>query len=127
MDVTSLLKTIRVPTLVAHRKGDPTHPFELAREMASPIPDARFAPLEAHVYWPWWGDTGSVLRALNSPARLQGLARPSGICISDIVHTQVHRKLGLSFDDLGQQEVKNIPDSVRVYSIAVPPRVAETT
>jgi class 3 adenylate cyclase len=248
MDVTPLLKTIRVPTLVAHRKGDPIHPFDLAREMASLIPDARLAPLEGHVYHPWWGDRGSVLRALNSflgveepaaweatpevehkllailsadvvgysrqmaedetwtisemfvlrsqvasllaahrgrlvdstgddflvefgsaldavsfavelqqgraargaerrlelrvgihlgdvavagerrygdgvniAARLQGLARPSGICISEIVHTQVRRKLELCFDDLGEQTVKNIPDPVRVYGIAVPP------
>jgi adenylate cyclase len=63
---------------------------------------------------------------VNIAARLQGLARPSGICISEIVHTQVQRKLELCFDDLGQQKVKNIPDPVRVYSIAVPPRVAET-
>src|SRR5262249_4901184 len=66
MDVTALLKTIRAPTLVAHRKGDAIHPFELAREMASLIPGARIAPLEGHVYPPWWGDAGSVLRALNS-------------------------------------------------------------
>jgi len=246
MDVTPLLKTVRAPTLVTHRKGDPVHPFELAREMASLIPDARLMPLEGHVYHPWWGDTGSVLRALNSflgveeptarevppevehkllailsadvvgysrfmaedetwtisemfvlrsrvsallpahrgrlvdftgdnflvefgsgldavsfavalqqalvtqkperrlevrigihlgdvavqgerrygdgvniAARLQGLARPSSICISEIVHTQVQRKLKLGFDDLGQQTLKNIPDAIRVYSIAV--------
>jgi class 3 adenylate cyclase len=245
MDVTALLKTVRVPTLVAHRKGDPIHPFELAREMASLLPDGRLAALEGYVYQPWWGDTGSVLRTLNSflgiegpaaeevphkiehkllailsadvvgysrfmaedeawtisemfvlrsqlasllpahrgqlvdftgdnflvefgsafdavsfavalqlalaareperrlelrvgvhlgdvavqgerrygdgvniAARLQELARPSGICISEVVHTQVHRKLDLSFDDLGLQKPKNIPDPVRVYSIA---------
>ena len=244
MDVTTLLTTIRVPTLVAHRKGDPIHPFELAREMASLIPGAQFAPLEGAVWQPWWGDTRSVLRALNSfmgvqqsateaappkvehkllailsadvvgygefmaedeswtisemlllrsqlgslllthrgrlvdfagdnflaefgsaldavsfavdlqrtlaarqperrlelrvgihlgdvaiegerrygdgvniAARLQGLARPSGICISEIMHIQVHRKIDLRFEDLGQQKLKNIPDPVHIYSI----------
>ncbi len=59
--------------------------------------------------------------AVNVAARLEGLAEPGGICISDDVLHQVQRKLELEFEDLGVQEVKNIPDPVRVY------RVRETT
>jgi TolB-like protein/class 3 adenylate cyclase len=52
---------------------------------------------------------------VNIAARLEGLAEPGGVCISaDVVH-QVRRKLELDFDDLGEQEVKNIPDPVHAY------------
>ena len=52
---------------------------------------------------------------VNIAARLEGLAEPGGICISDDVLHQVQRKLELDFDDLGQQSVKNIPDPVHAY------------
>lgn len=46
MDVDHLLPQIQAPTLVAHRRGDAVVPFEVGREIASRIPDARFLPLE---------------------------------------------------------------------------------
>ncbi len=54
---------------------------------------------------------------VNIAARLEGLAAPGGICISSTVHEQVENRLDLTFDDLGQQSVKNIPKPVRVYSV----------
>ncbi len=55
--------------------------------------------------------------AVNVAARLEGLAEPGGICISaDVLH-QVQRKLELDFEDIGEQQVKNIPDPVRVYRV----------
>jgi adenylate cyclase len=56
---------------------------------------------------------------VNIAARLQRLALPSGICISEIVHTQVQRKLDLAFDDLGPQKVKNVPEPLRIFGIVV--------
>jgi TolB-like protein len=58
---------------------------------------------------------------VNIAARLEGLANPGGICISDMVHKQVRNKLELVYDDLGQQEVKNIPEPVHVYRIRLTP------
>ena len=46
-------------------------------------------------------------------ARLEGLADPGGICISNTVHDQVKNKLALSYQDLGEQHVKNIVEPVR--------------
>ncbi len=49
--------------------------------------------------------------------RLEGLAKPGGICISGSVHEQVEGKLDLAFEDMGIQEVKNIATPVRAYSV----------
>ena len=52
---------------------------------------------------------------VNVAARLEGLAQPGGICISGSVHEQVRDRLDLPFDDLGEQEVKNIARPVQVW------------
>jgi class 3 adenylate cyclase len=54
---------------------------------------------------------------VNIAARLQGLAVPGGICVSRSVHEQVANKLSVLFNDLGPQEVKNIPAPVYVYRV----------
>ncbi len=48
-------------------------------------------------------------------ARLEGLADPGGICISGSVHDQVRDRLDLTFEDMGEQEVKNIDRPIRVW------------
>jgi len=48
-------------------------------------------------------------------ARLEGLAEPGGICISGKVYEEVRNKLPTAFEDLGEQEVKNIREPIRVY------------
>jgi adenylate cyclase len=45
---------------------------------------------------------------VNVAARLEGIAEPGEICISGIVHDQVRDKLDLTFEDLGEQALKNI-------------------
>ncbi len=52
---------------------------------------------------------------VNLAARLEGLAKPGGICISGSVHEQVRDRIDLPFEDLGEQEVKNIDRPVRVW------------
>ena len=47
IDVTQLLPQVRVPTLVAHCRGDAAAPFEGGRELATAIPGARFLPLDS--------------------------------------------------------------------------------
>lgn len=57
---------------------------------------------------------------VNVAARLEGLAEPNGVCVSRVVRDQVRDKLNLAFEDLGEQEVKNIARPVRVFRIAAP-------
>jgi adenylate cyclase len=45
---------------------------------------------------------------VNVAARLESLADPGGICISGSVHEQLGNKLAISYEDLGEQSVKNI-------------------
>jgi adenylate cyclase len=52
---------------------------------------------------------------VNLAARLEGLARPGGLCISDLVHQMVRARIDLAFEDLGEQHVKNIAQPVRVW------------
>jgi pimeloyl-ACP methyl ester carboxylesterase len=66
IDVTGLLKDVAAPTLVLHRKGDGLHPFDLAREIAATIPNARFISLDGDLYPPWLGDSNAVIRAVHA-------------------------------------------------------------
>ncbi len=52
---------------------------------------------------------------VNVAARLESLAEPGGICISGSVHEQVRDRLDLAFEDMGEQEVKNIARPIRVW------------
>jgi class 3 adenylate cyclase len=52
---------------------------------------------------------------VNIAARLESLAPPGGICVSQTVAEQVAGKLPVTFDDIGPQRVKNIPNPIRAY------------
>ena len=54
---------------------------------------------------------------VNVAARLENLADPGGIYISGTVYEQVRDKLALSYEDLGDQAVKNIARPVRVWRV----------
>jgi adenylate cyclase len=54
---------------------------------------------------------------INIAVRIEGLAEPGEICLSEIAYQQVKNKLSLQYDDLGPQQLKNIPEPVRVYRI----------
>ena len=56
---------------------------------------------------------------VNIAARLEALAEPGGICISAAAHEQVRDRLDIAFDDMGEQQVKNITRPVRVYQYRV--------
>lgn len=55
---------------------------------------------------------------VNVAARLEGIAEPGGISISDKVYAEVRRKFNFAFEDKGHQELKNIEDPVRVYQLS---------
>jgi adenylate cyclase len=52
---------------------------------------------------------------VNVAARLEGLAKPGGVCISGNVHDQLAGKLDIGFKDAGEQTVKNVSRPVRVW------------
>jgi TolB-like protein/class 3 adenylate cyclase/rhodanese-related sulfurtransferase len=61
---------------------------------------------------------------VNIAARVEGLAAPGGICVAQNVYNQVRSKLDLDFGDLGEQEVKNIAEPVRVYRVVLDDKAA---
>jgi len=56
---------------------------------------------------------------VNIAARLEGLAEPGGIAVSESIRTAVKGKVRASFEDQGEQTIKNIPDPVRAYRVGV--------
>src|SRR5205807_8256092 len=56
---------------------------------------------------------------VNVAARLEGLAEPGGIYVSRVVRDQVRDKLDFAFEDMGEQQVKNIARPVRVHRVNV--------
>ena len=54
---------------------------------------------------------------VNIAARLEGIAEPGGICLSGDAYRQVKGKIDLAVRDLGEQQLKNIAESVRAYRL----------
>jgi adenylate cyclase len=54
---------------------------------------------------------------VNVAARLQALAEPGGICVSRVVRDQVRDRFDFGFEDMGEQNVKNIARPLRVYRV----------
>ena len=91
--------------------------------LASGLPDDRCMHFRIGVHL---GDViekadGSVYGdGVNIAARLQGLAEPGGITLSDSIRHAVKGKVAASFEDQGEQTVKNIADPVRAYRARPP-------
>ena len=56
---------------------------------------------------------------VNIAARLEGIATPGAICLSEDAYRQVKTRLDLSVNDLGAVSLKNIVEPIRVYSLEV--------
>jgi TolB-like protein/class 3 adenylate cyclase len=56
---------------------------------------------------------------VNIAARLEGIANPGAICLSEDAYRQVKGRLDLPMTDLGQTQLKNIAEPIRVYSLEV--------
>ena len=68
---------------------------------------------------------------VNIAARLEGLAKPGAICLSEQAYWQVKGRLDLAVSDLGPTQLKNIAEPVRVYALEVgvlaPPKPSPPT
>jgi adenylate cyclase len=56
---------------------------------------------------------------VNIAARLEGIAEPGGVCISDDAHRQIRGKVDVLFDDIGSQTLRNIAEPMRVWRMQV--------
>jgi TolB-like protein/Tfp pilus assembly protein PilF len=56
---------------------------------------------------------------VNIAARLEGIAKPGAICLSEDAYRQVKSRLDLAVSDLGPTQLKNIAEPIRVYSLEV--------
>jgi adenylate cyclase len=54
---------------------------------------------------------------VNIAARLEGIAEPGGVCISDDAHRQIRGKVEIAFEDMGLKNLKNIAEPLRVWQI----------
>jgi adenylate cyclase len=64
---------------------------------------------------------------VNIAARLESIAEPGGICISDDAFRQVRGKIEAEFADIGEQSLKNIARPLRVYCIGASPATEQPT
>jgi adenylate cyclase len=64
---------------------------------------------------------------VNIAARLEGIAEPGGICISEDAFRQVRGKVEVGFTDLGEQSLKNIVQPLRIYRAGSSPTRTQAT
>ena len=62
---------------------------------------------------------------VNIAARLEGIAKPGAICLSEDAYRQVKGRLDLAVTDLGPTQLKNIAEPIRVYSLEIGPAQAK--
>jgi TolB-like protein len=92
-------------------------------------------PTERRMEWRIGVHLGDVLiegddilgDGVNIAARLEGIAEPGGICISDDAFRQVRGKVEAEFADIGEHSLKNIARPLRVYSIGPSPVIEQPT
>ena len=100
-----------------------------SREINDPLPPERRLELRIGV------NLGDVIvdgddifgDGVNIAARLEALAQPGTVCISQTVYDQVRNKLDLDYRPLGAHRVKNIAQPIRAYAVGMSAAVPRTT
>src|SRR4030088_3282606 len=64
---------------------------------------------------------------VNIAVRLEGIAEPGGICISDDAHRQVRGKVESTLEDMGAQTLKNIAEPMRAWRVRIGPTSSPAT
>lgn len=94
---------IEIQTAMLEREGATPHDTRILYRVGVNIGDVVF-------------DEGDIFGdGVNVASRLEGLAEPGGVCISDIVHQTVQDRIDAPFRDMGAQRVKNISRPIRVW------------
>src|SRR6516162_4216552 len=88
---------------------------QASRGINDPLPPERRLELRIGVNL---GDV--IIDGVNIAARLEALAQPGTVCISQTVYDQVRNKLDLDYRPLGSHRVKNIAEPVRAYAMGLP-------
>jgi adenylate cyclase len=111
VEFTSVVDALRCATQWQHamRKRDSGIPDENRIEFRIGVHQGDIVVEDSDIF----GD------GVNIAARLEGLAEPGGICISARVQEDVAGRLDLTFDDLGEQSLKNIARPVRIYRVGL--------
>lgn len=111
IDVTQLLPQVRVPTLVAHCRGDAAAPFEGGRELATAIPGARFLPLDSRNHALMPGEPAAkvfqeaVDEFLGEGGKAAPMAAPSGLVTILFTDIEASTSLTQRLGDARAQEV----------------------
>ena len=92
----------------AHLPGNRRMQFRIGVNLGDVVEEA------GHIY----GD------GVNIAARLEGLAKPGGICISRTAYDHLKNKIEFGYEYLGEHSVKNIAEPVRVYRVLTEPEAA---
>jgi TolB-like protein/class 3 adenylate cyclase len=139
----SIRKALVDPTIAAHRgrivktTGDGMlvefasavdavrNAFEIQRSMAeqnTAVPqDQRIEfRIGIHVGDVIFDDNDIFGDGVNIAARLEGIAEPGGVCISDDAYRQVRGKVEIACDDMGPQPLKNIAEPMRAWRVRLP-------
>ena len=100
-DVTDLLPEVRTPTLVLHAREDRMIPFELGRELASLLPNARLVPLDWEIHWDPRNATPAVramdeFLAARKPGRRKASKAPPPSGMVTILFTDVEGSTALT-------------------------------
>jgi TolB-like protein/class 3 adenylate cyclase len=135
-------KTLVDPTITAHRgRIVKTTGDGMLVEFASAVDAARCAvevqrgvavqnagvPLDIRIQFRIGIHVGDIIfddndifgDGVNIAARLEGIAEPGGICISDDAQRQIRGKLDSPFEDMGPQNLKNIAEPMRAWRLSV--------
>jgi TolB-like protein/class 3 adenylate cyclase len=64
---------------------------------------------------------------VNIAARLEGIAEPGGVCISDDAQRQIRGKIDIAFEDMGPQNLKNIAEPMRAWRLQIDKNAPSTT
>jgi adenylate cyclase len=64
---------------------------------------------------------------VNIAARLENIAEPGGICMSDDAYRQIRGKVDIAFEDMGSQTLKNIAEPMRVWRMRISGQAARVS
>ena len=90
----------------------------MAEQNAAVPPDQRIEfRIGTHVGDVIFDDNDIFGDGVNIAARLEGIAEPGGVCMSDDAYRQVRGKVDIAFEDMGPQNLKNITEPMRAWRL----------